>query len=43
MRELEGKTVRQIGLEVRGWMKREGAVVQIGDGRVVKVKKGWWL
>lgn len=40
---LEGKTVREVQLEVKHWQDREGVVVWLDGGRMCKVKSDWWL
>ena len=43
LRELEGRTIRELQREVAGWVGFEGVVVQVGGGRAVKLKSRWWL
>jgi hypothetical protein len=41
--DLEGCTLREVMTQVKQWVGREGVVVRLTDGCMLKIKSSWWL
>ena len=43
MQWLEGMHIQDVAREVRTWKGKEGVIVKMSDGSMVKVKSNWWF